>query len=64
MLKENSLAVFENFKIRRIYDEKGNLVFLGGGHYRGADSAAGLPGGPKVLEKSERTAEARREVNR
>ena len=51
MSKENALAVFENFKIRRVLRrEVGDLVFFGGGHHRGADPAAGLPDGTEVLE--------------
>ena len=46
-------AFFESHAIRRVYDEKRNLVVLGGRYRAGADSTARLSDRAQVLEQAQ-----------
>ena len=60
-MKENALAVFENYKIRRHFDEEIETWFFGGRYYSGFDSTARLSSRPELLESVEKPTEQRRQ---
>ena len=62
MNKEQALAVFEDYKIRRVYDEKSETWFFSVVDIIPALlSAAGLSSCPKLLEGVEKSIEKRRQ---
>ena len=58
-IMKNTLAVFEDFMIRRIYDEKRNMEFLGGWYCWRFNWTEKFSNRKKILEQAEREVEKR-----